>query len=132
MVRYMRRRILFLNLDFASSLLLSDSRIVDREELLRGEQEGQVTALDSCRDESGALEAGGCVCVVCPTEVLPSSKFPSPRPTFSSLADAVCLSCLLTPGGNLHCYVSRTEAAGLAFHLFGIDEEIKDEVNEEE
>ncbi|PFH31615.1 NOL1/NOP2/sun family protein [Besnoitia besnoiti] len=135
MARYMRRRILFLNLDVAASLLLSETRIVNREELLAAEAEGKLTALDSCRDpETGALEPGGCVCVVCSTTLLPASRSPS-LPSIESLADAICLSCLMTPGGHLHCYVSRKEVAGLVYHIFGVEEtdgNEKDETNDED
>ncbi|PHJ23873.1 nol1 nop2 sun family protein [Cystoisospora suis] len=118
MVRFMRRRVFFVNLDVAADLLMSETRIINRDDLLAAETQGSIKALDACRNSTGNLEAGGCVCVVCPTEVLPSVRFPSPVSGFQRLSDGVCISCLMTSVGHLHCYVSRREAEGLIQHLF--------------
>lgn len=62
MVRFMRRRVFFANLDVAADLLTSETRIVNREELLAAEARGNVTALDACRNSSGSLEGESLGC----------------------------------------------------------------------
>lgn len=97
--------------------------------------------------------AGGAVCVICPTAVIPvddrtdadsqraltnapplkslwddyaklAVKYPlAHNPCFSILADSVCVACMITRGGNLHAYMNKKEAKALAHHLFLIGTE---------
>lgn len=97
--------------------------------------------------------AGGAVCVICPTTVIPvydraaadgqsaptsaspleplwadysrlAAKYPlAHNPCFNTLADSVCVACMIVPGGNLHAYMNKKEAKALAHHLFSMSDE---------
>lgn len=152
MASFMRRRIIFVSLTVARLLLLSDARVVRSSDLEGLEAHKQLLNLSSCRNQDGYIEAGGAVCVICPTTVIPAeevaeadtqpvptvaspwegsedhrmlaTKHPiSDNPSFVTLADSFCVACMITKGGNLHAYMNRKEAKALASHLFSVPKE---------
>ncbi|CDI73817.1 hypothetical protein, conserved [Eimeria praecox] len=143
MATFMRRRIVFVSLVVGRLLLLPEARVVRLSELLHFESRKQVFNLSSCRDKDGSIEAGGVVCIICPTSVvaiedfvkadaheertselkeeqrLLAQKYPiKNNPSFASISDSLCVACMLTKCGNLHAYMNKNEAMALAFHLF--------------
>ncbi|CDJ47430.1 Ncl1p, related [Eimeria brunetti] len=149
MATFMRRRIVFVSLVVGRLLLLPEARVVRLTELLHFESRKQVLNLSSCRDKDGSIEAGGVVCVICPTSVVGVEEFVAAdahqaeslhavdeeqrvlaqkypiknNPCFAAISDSLCVACMLTKGGNLHAYMNKNEAKALAFHLFSMPEE---------
>ncbi|KAL8273661.1 hypothetical protein Esti_002483 [Eimeria stiedai] len=138
MVSFMRRRIVFVSLEAARLLLLSESRVIPAAMVLSLEARKQLRNLSSCRNEEGDIEAGGAVCVVCPPTVMQMDadspegdillhlaiRYPiANNPSFSSLADSFCVACMITKGGNVHAYVNDKEAKTPASHLFVMRDE---------
>ncbi|CDJ26854.1 Nol1/NOP2/sun family methyltransferase, related, related [Eimeria mitis] len=156
MATFMRRRIVFVSLLVGRLLLLPEARVVRLSQLLYFEGCKQVLNLASCRDKDGSIEAGGVVCIICPTSVvsvedtvredahakegtpeldeetrLLARKYPiRENPSFSAIADSLCVACMLTRGGNLHAYMNKNEAKALAFHLFSMPEELTTACND--
>ncbi|CDJ42271.1 hypothetical protein, conserved [Eimeria tenella] len=150
MSTFMRRRIIFVSLAVARFLLLAEARAVRSSELLAFENCKQVLNLSSCRDKDGYIEAGGVICIVCPTTVIAAgdsvteessaktstaaevdevqptiaSVYPiKNNPSFATMPDSVCVSCMFSAGGNLHAYMNKREARALARHLFSMPKE---------
>ncbi|XP_026194455.1 uncharacterized protein LOC34622587 [Cyclospora cayetanensis] len=147
MASFMRRRIIFVSLVVARILLLPEAGVVRSCELEALEKQQQLLNLASCRNQDGSLEAGGAICVICPPTFIPPSdvaevdlypaataslgsevtrlhhdlaaRYPvKNNPSFTSIADSICVACMITKGGNLHAYMNKKESRALACHLF--------------
>ncbi|KAL8435861.1 hypothetical protein ACSSS7_002149 [Eimeria intestinalis] len=133
MVTFMRRRVVFVSLQAARLLLLSEARVIPADLVLKLEARKQLRNLSSCRNEGGDIEPGGAVFVVCPPAVMQmdadepeedmlrylASTYPvANNLSFSLLADSFCVASMITKGGNVHAYINGKEARTLASHLF--------------
>lgn len=94
--------------------------------------------------------AGGVICIVCPTTVIAVGDSVSEEssaktstaaevdevqhtiasvyhiknnPSFATMPDSVCVSCMFSAGGSLHAYMNKREARAIARHLFSMPKE---------
>lgn len=112
LVRFMRRRLIFVSVSLLDLLDQDREGLLRREEVLGLEKKGELLGLrELCSETSGErrLESGGVLVVVVPPKILKYGGDGRVNPSFQELHQGIPLSGILYDDSGISLFVSKSE-----------------------